>query len=197
MEPVPLKALAFPDSGNSSTPGPSRQAVNQQMVFDFTKRKRWGDLLVTELTEAIILVLSVTGQVWYCGPAIEELLGWRDEEIVDGDFCEIMNKHVRLQERVRLARERAESQSKPRQPPQSRYQPQSYPYPYQGHDGQHQDFERLFYSYGDETGDLPSGSVLPAVNSGANQNSGQGEADLDDQNLSRKKVGVLIFCVCQ
>ncbi len=91
MEPVPLKAPALPDSGNNSTPGPSRQAANQQMVFDFTKRKRWADLLVTELTEAIMLVLSVTGQVWYCGPAIEELLGWRDEEIVDGDFCEIMN----------------------------------------------------------------------------------------------------------
>ncbi|THG99980.1 hypothetical protein EW026_g2473 [Hermanssonia centrifuga] len=285
MEPVPLKAPALPDSGNNSTPGPSRQAANQQMVFDFTKRKRWADLLVTELTEAIMLVLSVTGQVWGDLLSYVRLLCKTDDDLypsiplpvsgsnhtefsqpqrqppkevlfeikgyphfvtkskpsandglrgflnsverpaggmidpATGDefkcffaeakpypsrntamlntFLELKIEHVRLQERVRLARERAESQSKPRQPPQSRYQPQSYLYPHQGHDGQHQDFERLFYSYGNETGDLPSGSVLPAVNSGANQNSGQDEADPDDQNLPRKKVGVLIFCVCQ
>lgn len=63
----------------------------QQLIFDFTKRKRWADLLVTELTEAIMLVLSETGQVWYCGPAVEDLLGWKDEEVVDGNFCDIMN----------------------------------------------------------------------------------------------------------
>lgn len=38
-----------------------------------------------------MLVLSETGVVWYCGPAVEDLLGWKDEELVDGDFCEIMN----------------------------------------------------------------------------------------------------------
>ncbi|KAI0705908.1 hypothetical protein BC835DRAFT_1314125 [Cytidiella melzeri] len=70
----------------------ANSAVNhQQLVFDFTKRKRWADLLVSELTEAIMLVLSQTGQVWYCGPAVEELLGWKDEEVIDTNFCDIMN----------------------------------------------------------------------------------------------------------
>jgi PAS domain-containing protein len=64
---------------------------NQQLIFDFTKRKRWADLLITELTEVIMLVLSDTGVVWYCGPAVEDLLGWTDEEVVDMNFCEVMN----------------------------------------------------------------------------------------------------------
>lgn len=70
--------------------GASRQA-NKQLIFDFTKRKRWADLLVTELTEVIMLVLSDSGVVWYCGPAVEDLLGWTDEELVDGNFSDIMN----------------------------------------------------------------------------------------------------------
>lgn len=70
--------------------GSSKQS-NQQLVFDFTKRKRWADLLVSELKEAIMLVLSDSGVVWYCGPAVEDLLGWADEELVDGSLADIMN----------------------------------------------------------------------------------------------------------
>ena len=71
--------------------GPSRHSNQQQLIFDFTKRKRWADLLVTELTEVVMMVLSDTGVVWYCGPAVEDLLGWTDEELVDMNFCEVMN----------------------------------------------------------------------------------------------------------
>lgn len=39
-----------------------------------------------------MLVLSQTGQVWFCGPAVEELLGWKDEEVTDVNFCDIMNR---------------------------------------------------------------------------------------------------------
>lgn len=60
-------------------------------VFEFTKRKRWADLLITELTEAIILVLSSDGIVWYCGNAVHDLLGWRDDEVIDREFLDIMN----------------------------------------------------------------------------------------------------------
>ena len=70
---------------------PSPPQNQQQLVFDFTKRKQWADLLVSNLTEAIMLILSQTGQVWYCGPAIEELLGWKDEEVTDTNVCDIMN----------------------------------------------------------------------------------------------------------
>lgn len=73
---------------------PANKHANQQLIFDFTKRKKWADLLVTELTEVIILVLSESGVVMYCSPAVEDLLGWQDEELVDMNFCDVMNgKH--------------------------------------------------------------------------------------------------------
>ncbi|TFK54670.1 hypothetical protein OE88DRAFT_1653099 [Heliocybe sulcata] len=61
------------------------------VVFEFTKRKRWADLLITELSDAVILILSPAGKVWFCGNAVSELLGWRDEELIDQDFTEFMN----------------------------------------------------------------------------------------------------------
>ncbi|KAL7283657.1 hypothetical protein ACG7TL_003093 [Trametes sanguinea] len=60
-------------------------------VFEFTKRKRWADLLITEVSDTLILVLSEACQVWYCGNAVTELLGWRDDELVDGDLIDLMN----------------------------------------------------------------------------------------------------------
>ena len=75
-------------SGSSSVPlSPTKEIP----VFEFTKRKRWADLLVTELNDTIILVLSEACQVWYCGNAVTELLGWRDEELVDSDLVDFMN----------------------------------------------------------------------------------------------------------
>ncbi|KAI0748503.1 hypothetical protein C8Q80DRAFT_1103352 [Daedaleopsis nitida] len=65
--------------------------VKEIPVFEFTKRKRWADLLITELNDTIMFVLSKTCQVWYCGGAVTELLGWRDDELVDGDLIDFMN----------------------------------------------------------------------------------------------------------
>lgn len=59
--------------------------------FEFTKRKRWADLLITELTEAIILILSTKCQILYCSAAVKDLLGWRDEDLIDTEFLEIVN----------------------------------------------------------------------------------------------------------
>ena len=69
----------------------SQQNQKGNQVFEFTKRKRWADLLITELNDTVILVLSETCQVWYCGNAVTELLGWRDDELVDGDLIDLMN----------------------------------------------------------------------------------------------------------
>ena len=60
-------------------------------TFEFTKRKRWADLLITELTEAIILILSTRCQILYCGAAVKELLGWRDEDLIDTEFLDLVN----------------------------------------------------------------------------------------------------------
>lgn len=61
-------------------------------TFEFTKRKRWADLLVTELTETILLILSAECHILYCGAAVNELLGWRDDELIDGDLAELINR---------------------------------------------------------------------------------------------------------
>ncbi|EJF66146.1 hypothetical protein BD309DRAFT_971911 [Dichomitus squalens] len=79
-----------PDA-SSSQPADPLSPAKEIPVFEFTKRKRWADLLVTELNDTVILVLSETCQVWYCGNAITELLGWRDDELVDGDLIDLMN----------------------------------------------------------------------------------------------------------
>lgn len=60
-------------------------------AFEFTKRKRWADLLITELTEAIILILSTQCQILYCSSAVKELLGWRDEDLIDTEFLDLVN----------------------------------------------------------------------------------------------------------
>jgi len=60
-------------------------------AFEFTKRKRWADLLITELTEAIILILSTRCQILYCSAAVKELLGWRDEDLIDTEFLDLVN----------------------------------------------------------------------------------------------------------
>ncbi|KAK0211821.1 hypothetical protein IW262DRAFT_1498034 [Armillaria fumosa] len=59
--------------------------------YEFTKRKRWADLLVSELADTIIFVLSGEGKVLYVGTAVTELLGWREGDLVDCDFGEIVS----------------------------------------------------------------------------------------------------------
>lgn len=61
------------------------------LTFEFTKRKRWADLLITELVDVIVFILSPAYKVLYCGTAITELLGWKDVDIMDSDFNDIMN----------------------------------------------------------------------------------------------------------
>ncbi|KAI0707790.1 hypothetical protein C8Q76DRAFT_628231 [Earliella scabrosa] len=84
----------------STAAGQPLSPVKEIPVFEFTKRKRWADLLVTELNDNLALVLSETCQVWYCGSAVAELLGWRDDELVDGDLIDLMNADDREQFRA-------------------------------------------------------------------------------------------------
>lgn len=84
MHPATASA-STPDTHQSLSPG------REIPVFEFTKRKRWADLLVTELSDSIILILSASCQVWYCGSAVTDLLGWREDELVDNDLVDLMN----------------------------------------------------------------------------------------------------------
>ncbi|KIY71024.1 hypothetical protein CYLTODRAFT_419169 [Cylindrobasidium torrendii FP15055 ss-10] len=55
-------------------------------IFEFTKRKRWADILITELADTIIYALSPDGNILFCSSAVTELLGWRDTELVNKPF---------------------------------------------------------------------------------------------------------------
>jgi hypothetical protein len=46
---------------------------------------------MSELSEAIVLVLSPRRKVLFCNPAIREILGWQDEELIDRDFADLVN----------------------------------------------------------------------------------------------------------
>lgn len=76
-------------------PGPSTtaesKAAAQSKVFDFTKRKRWADLLVNELSGVVMIVLSNVGQVLFCGEGAKELLNWKDN-VTDHKLTDLMHR---------------------------------------------------------------------------------------------------------
>lgn len=85
-------AAVAPALGPTTAPLPgSSNNSSKQPTFEFTRRKRWAELLINELSEAIALVLSPTGRILFCTPSVTELLGWRDQELIDGEFVELIN----------------------------------------------------------------------------------------------------------
>lgn len=79
---APTPAPLYPQASVRQQPAP---------VFEFTKRKKWADLLVTELAGTIILVLSPNAEVLYCGAAAVELLGWKEEDVIDTELAHWMH----------------------------------------------------------------------------------------------------------
>lgn len=74
-----------------STTSGAGQAQPPSKTYDFTKRKRWADLLLTELVDNIPFILSVAGKILYCGNAVTELLGWKDVELLDINFMQLVD----------------------------------------------------------------------------------------------------------
>ncbi|KAI0053895.1 hypothetical protein FA95DRAFT_1614912 [Auriscalpium vulgare] len=74
-----------------SGPSPATLPPKQQPAYEFMRRKHWADLLITEVSEAVNLVLSPDFKVLFCNRTVHELLGWKDEELLDADLMEIMN----------------------------------------------------------------------------------------------------------
>ncbi|KAJ1309113.1 hypothetical protein OPQ81_004790 [Rhizoctonia solani] len=72
-------------------------------VFEFTKRKKWADILISELSGSVLLVLNSADNILWASPAILELLGWRDDEIVERPLRDFLhdddagpfNQHLR------------------------------------------------------------------------------------------------------
>lgn len=63
----------------AGTSGNSTNGNSQSKVFDFTKRKRWADLLITELSGVVMVILSSSGNVMFCGEAAKEMLHWKED----------------------------------------------------------------------------------------------------------------------
>lgn len=78
-------------ASNRSTANPHASSASSNAVFEFTRRKKWADLLITELSGTLILVLSTSGEVLYCGAAAVELLGWKEEEVIDTELANWMH----------------------------------------------------------------------------------------------------------
>ncbi|TFK30049.1 GATA-domain-containing protein [Coprinopsis marcescibilis] len=62
-------------------------------AYDFTKRRRWADLMAMELVESIVFVISRSTKVLYCqcGGSTHEVLGWRDSDFLDCELTDFIN----------------------------------------------------------------------------------------------------------
>ncbi|KAG8921513.1 blue light receptor [Tulasnella sp. 417] len=60
-------------------------------AFDFTQRKRWADILVNELSGAVVLVLSSAATIVFVGEAARELLNWSDTNVQGMKFNALMH----------------------------------------------------------------------------------------------------------
>ena len=59
-------------------------------TYEFTKRKRWADLLNTEPADGIAFVLSFSRKVLHCSLTVKEFLGWNDVDIIDCDLLDLV-----------------------------------------------------------------------------------------------------------
>lgn len=85
----------MPTSGEASFSTSSAAAQQQQQsqhpVFEFTRRKKWADIIISELPDTVLLILDTQHIVMYVGPAVPEVIGWYPEDLVDKDVLNIVN----------------------------------------------------------------------------------------------------------
>ena len=87
---VMANLLPAPMSPSLAQSQPSQSGTKLPPSFDFEKRKRWADLLLTELVDNVPFVLSSTSKIWFCGVAVTEILGWKDIDLIDLDFTDLI-----------------------------------------------------------------------------------------------------------
>ena len=62
-----------------------------QAIFEFTKRKRWADVLVSELVNVAILVLSQTGSIMHADAAAHTVTGYSEDQLLGKNFSDIIH----------------------------------------------------------------------------------------------------------
>ena len=67
------------------------QAQRGNQIFEFTKRKKWTNILLSEQPDTVIVILDNDNRVQYVGPGMRDVLGWEVEDLVETDFLEVVN----------------------------------------------------------------------------------------------------------
>ncbi|KAG8825871.1 blue light receptor, partial [Serendipita sp. 399] len=68
------------------------QATRPQAVFEFTKRKRWADLLISELVNVAIFVFSPAGTIIHCDAAVHSVTGYSEDQVIGKNFSEFLHE---------------------------------------------------------------------------------------------------------
>lgn len=71
-------------------------SLTQKSTYEFTKRKRWPDLLINGLVDSVLFILSPSCTVLYVATAVHELLGWKDVDLIDLDFIKLVNRTLQV-----------------------------------------------------------------------------------------------------
>ncbi|KIM27538.1 hypothetical protein M408DRAFT_310866 [Serendipita vermifera MAFF 305830] len=66
--------------------------IKSQAIFEFTKRKRWADVLVSELVNVAILVLSQSGAIIHVDAAVHAVTGYSEEQLLGKNFSDILHE---------------------------------------------------------------------------------------------------------
>ncbi|KAG8940384.1 blue light receptor, partial [Tulasnella sp. 408] len=82
-----------PSNKSSSASRQDKQDLDQKhtKAFDFTQRKRWADILVNELSGAVMFVLSSAANIVFVGEAARELLNWSDTNVQGMKFASLLH----------------------------------------------------------------------------------------------------------
>ena len=86
---MPAAQAARRASGSTSANGANANA--NPTTFEFTRRKKWQDILLSELPDTVLFVLDVHRVIQYANPGATEALGWDVEEMVDKDVLDFVN----------------------------------------------------------------------------------------------------------
>ena len=65
--------------------------LSWDLVFEFTCRKRWADILVSKVLGTLMLILNAAGLILYSGAAIKELLGWEVEDFINKTVLNLLS----------------------------------------------------------------------------------------------------------
>lgn len=100
--------MAYQPSPSSLTPTSQQQQSKNH--FEFTRRKKWTDIIISELPDTLILILDLDARIQYVNASVRELLGWDVEELSESSVLTLINDddRTRFQERFELTASKLE-----------------------------------------------------------------------------------------